>query len=225
MGSGSPRRQELLALMGLSFEIVVPAVDETPFPAEHPALLAQRLSLAKASFVAEAYPESLVIASDTLVVLDNRIFGKPPSVSAAFEMLVQLRNREHLVYSGLALVDPSLQWRCAQVAVTSVLMRDYSDEEIAQYVVTGKPFDKAGAYAIQSDGLEPVAQIEGCYANVMGLPMCHLYRALRARGVPVPVHPLESCPQAVGEGCISSRGITEAPKKDWCGTIDVGCGK
>lgn len=216
LASGSPRRRQLLASMGLSFEVVAPQVDETPIPGEHPAQLARRLGLAKALTVAEARPEALVIASDTLVVQDNRVFGKPATASDAFEMLAALRDREHLVYSGLALVGPRRGRRCVQIAATSVQMRCYSDEEIRRYVETGDPQDKAGAYAIQSSGFSPVVRVKGCYANVMGLAMCHLYRALRLWGVRVPIHPLDCCPLAAGEGCQWSRCIIEAPAKEWC---------
>jgi len=202
--------------MGLSFEVVAPQVDETPISGEHPVQLARRLGLAKALIVAEAHPEALVIGSDTLVVQDNRVFGKPPTASAAFEMLAALRDREHLVYSGLALVDPGRERRCVQTARTSVQMRCYSDEEIRRYIESGDPQDKAGAYAIQSSGFSPVARVKGCYANVMGLAMCHLYRALRLWGVRVPIHPLDCCPLAVDEGCQWSSSITGAPAEEWC---------
>jgi septum formation protein len=202
LASSSPRRQQLLLLMGLSFRVQASEVDETARPGEPPSVLAQRLSAAKAQVVANAQNgESLVIAADTMVILDGDILGKPANTAVALEMLVRLRGRRHHVYSGLALLDTGHGRACQQLAITPVIMRDYSDEEIRRYVASGDPLDKAGAYAIQYAGFDPVASFAGCYANVMGLPLCHLYRALLAWHVPVPVDPLKCCPYAVRHGC------------------------
>ena len=95
-------------------------------------------------------------------------------------------------------------------------MRDYSDDEILGYIATGDPLDKAGAYAIQNERFDPVARVNGCYANVMGLPMCHLYRILRAWAVEVPVHPLDCCSLTVEKGCPWSADITQMPVEAWC---------
>ena len=196
--------------MGLSFEVVTADIDETHRPQEAPLALAQRLSQAKAEAAAGSYIDAIIIAADTLVVLDERILGKPRDEAEALTMLTQLRNRRHLVYSGLAVIDQPGQRRCAQVAITPVRMRNYTDAEIRRYVATGDPLDKAGAYAIQYVEWNPVAGFDGCYTNVMGLPMCHLYRILRAWSVDVPRHPLESCPFALQEGCPYAREILQA---------------
>ncbi len=100
--------------------------------------------------------------------------------------------------------------RCQQLACTPVRMANYSEEALAAYVATGDPLDKAGAYAIQAETFAPVAGLEGCYTNVVGLPLCHLYRGLRALGLLVPAHPLEVCPQAVGAGCPWAADILSA---------------
>ena len=211
LASASPRRQQLLASMGLSFEVAVSHVDEA-LHQDSPPALARHLSLSKARAVADIYPRSLIVAADTLVVVDNRILGKPANEKMAFEMLVRPRNRRHMVYSGLSLLDMRQDRHCAQVVMTPVYMRDYADDEIRRYVASGDPMDKAGSYAIQDSDFAPVARIEGCYANVMGLPMCHLYRALRAWKVEIPVHPLNSCPLAVEKGhCLWCRDILEEP--------------
>ncbi len=212
LASASPRRRQLLSAMGLAFHVVAADVDETVHPGELAAELARRLGAVKADKVAACHPQDLVIAADTLVVLDNDILGKPANSAEALEMLTRLRGRCHLVYTGLVLMGPARDWNCQQVAITPVTMRDYSFEEMHRYVASGDPLDKAGAYAIQYAGFDPVARFDGCYANVMGLPMCHLYRALRAWNVAVPVHPLHCCPYAVAwSGCPWSQDIVQAP--------------
>jgi MAF protein len=216
LASASPRRRELLSSMGIAFEVVSSDIDEASVPGESPPGLARRLSLAKALAVARCLSNALVIAADTLVVIDGEMLGKPTDQSMAFEMLSRLRGREHRVYSGLALVDARTGRRCTQVAMTPVMMRDYTEDEIRAYVDTGDPLDKAGAYAIQYPAFDPVAQIDGCYANVMGLPMCHLYRALRHGGLEVPTHPLDCCPQAMERGCPWAEGIIAEPPSAWC---------
>ncbi len=120
------------------------------------------------------------------------------------------------MYTGLTLRDGHSGRLCTQVALTPVLMRHYTDEEIARYIASGDPLDKAGAYAIQHAELDPVAQVVGCAANVMGLPLCHVYRVLRDWGIAVPVHPLASCPWAGKAGCPwSAEVIAESPER-WC---------
>lgn len=199
LASQSPRRRELLAHMGLAFEVIVPEVDEAPRGDECPADLAARLCLAKASEVAALHADAVIVAADTMVVLDGAILGKPTSPAQAHEMLGRLRGRCHLVYSGLAVL--SGKHRAVQTVVTPVYMRSYGTDEVRRYVASGDPMDKAGAYAIQHPEFEPVAKLDGCYTNVMGLPMCHLYRVLRDWKVPVPVHPLRGCPHARRHGC------------------------
>jgi len=215
LASASPRRRQLLALMGLSFQVIASEVDEDSHPGEPARELALRLSSAKAEAIAMIHPEALVIAADTLVVLDDELLGKPSNEASAFEMLSRLCGRQHQVYSGLTLIHADQRRRCEQVAVTSVTMRDYTEDEIRRYVVTGDPMDKAGAYAIQYPEFDPVARVEGCYANVMGLPMCHVYRALSLWGTKPPIHPLDCCPQAVENGCIWSVGIIGATVAEW----------
>ena len=195
--------------MGLCFETTISRVDESIRPGESPQDLGTRLSLAKAEAIASRHPQSLIVAADTLIVLENQVLGKPVDEATAARMLEQLRNREHLVYSGLALVDTTQGRHCSQLAMTSVHMRDYTDLEVRCYIASGDPTDKAGAYAIQHPGFAPVARIEGCYANVMGLPMCHLYRALHSWHISVPVHPLACCPLASGSGCRWAQNILE----------------
>jgi len=206
LASASPRRQALLSLLGLPFTIQTPNVDEYQRPGESPSDLVLRLSLSKTRSAVSG-PESLVIAADTIVVLDGQVLGKPPSPEAAVEMLTRLRGRQHIVHTGLTLVAGERSQPRSALATTIVQMRDYSDGEIRRYVNTAEPMDKAGSYAIQSETLDPVARIQGCYANVMGLPLCHLYCLLDAIQRTPPVHPLHCCPLAVSQGCPWSRPI------------------
>jgi septum formation protein len=215
LASSSPRRRQLLALLGLAFTVCAAEVDESPQDGEDPAGLARRLSLAKAEALAPRV-RGLLIAADTLVVVEGQVLGKPADAAEARTMLRRLRNRWHAVYTGLTLWDVHNHRLCTQVATTPVLMRNYTDVEMERYIASGDPLDKAGAYAIQHAELNPVARVEGCAANVMGLPLCHLYRVLRDWGIVVPVHPLASCPWAVETGCPwSAEIITGAPER-WC---------
>lgn len=194
LASASPRRQELLARLGLPFEVRTAAVDETPQAGEAPEALVRRLSRDKARAVAgQVAPGPIVIAADTAVVLGNGgevgaqhavpPLGKPADPAEATAMLRRLRGRTHTVLTAIALIDTARALLLTGLARTAVTMRDYSDEEIVAYVATGDPFDKAGAYAIQHPGFHPVASLKGSYSNVVGLPLPHLVRALKWLGL------------------------------------------
>jgi septum formation protein len=183
-------------------------VDETDNDdGTQPADLVVRLSLRKARAAARRGSDDLVVSADTIVSVDDDVLGKPRDPRHAAEMLARLRNCRHLVFSGLTLLDVRHRRMVSEVVRTPVRMRAYSDDEIAAYVASGDPMDKAGAYAIQHASFDPVERIEGCYANVMGLPLCHVYRALIALGVTPPARPLDSCPYAVMHGCQWAPGI------------------
>jgi MAF protein len=167
--------------LGLPFIIRVADVDERSQPSERPQELVGRLSRDKALHVAAEHPQATVIGADTIVTLDGELLGKPASPSEATEMLVRLRNRPHQVYSGVTVVSPHSGAQTVVVEST-VWMRDYSDDEIARYVAGGSPLDKAGAYGIQDASMSPVARLEGCYASVMGLPLCALTELLARCG-------------------------------------------
>jgi septum formation protein len=177
LASASPRRRELLAGLERPFEVIVPAIDETPWPAEAPANYVLRLAHEKALAVLARCPgpEPLqIIAADTSVVLGDRILGKPADPADAAAMLRDLSGRGHVVMTGLSLVertaDGSLLMR-GDAAHTTVVFRDVTETEIHHYVATGEPMDKAGAYAIQGGAAGMVAHIDGSYSNVVGLPM------------------------------------------------------
>jgi septum formation protein len=179
LASASPRRRELLAALGVPFTVRTADVPEE-LPAHVPApTLAEELALAKARAVAQDEPAAVVLGADTIVVLDDRPLGKPEDADEARRMLRALRGRAHEVVTGVAVVAPGGVGRTAH-ARTLVHMRCYTDAEIEAYIASGDPFDKAGAYAIQHPEFRPVARIEGCYCNVVGLPLWTARRLLAA---------------------------------------------
>jgi len=178
LASNSPRRRQLLALTNWNFTVSVPDVDESQRENESPADYVLRLAETKARAVT-GHAEQIILAADTAVVDGSDILGKPKDNADAFAMLTRLRGRTHQVYTGLALLRLSDGLLFKDLSVTDVPMRDYSDEEIHAYTQTGDPLDKAGAYAIQHAQFHPVENMSGCYASVMGLPMCHVTRMMR----------------------------------------------
>jgi MAF protein len=178
LASASPRRHELLAALNVPFAVMSADIDEHIPSGEPPADAAVRLARTKADTVARQIQHGLVLGADTIVILDGRILGKPQSADEAAAMLRTLRDRDHCVITGVALCDADTG-RCTTAAPsTAVLMRNYSDAEIAVSIAAGTPFDKAGAYAIQDDMFAPVARIDGCYCNVVGLPLWTVYHLL-----------------------------------------------
>ncbi len=183
LASASPRRRELIGRLGVPYVVDVSAVDETPLLGERAADLALRLALAKAHDVAVRHAEGLVIGADTVVERDGRLFGKPADPAEAAEMLRALRGGPHLVVTGLAVVrcaDGAA--RCAAVPAR-VHMRAYDDAEIAAYVATGEPMDKAGAYGAQGHGGRLIERIDGPFLTVVGLPLDELRPLLRELGL------------------------------------------
>ena len=180
LASSSPRRKELLTLFGLLFRACPAVIDESPLPGEAPPAYVLRLAESKARAVASQVPiDCLVIAADTTVADGSDILGKPVDEQQAVEMLTRLRGHTHQVYTAVAIVRAADNLLLLDSCATDVPMRDYREDEIAAYVATGDPLDKAGAYAIQHAGFHPVEGLDGCYANVVGLPLCHLTRQLR----------------------------------------------
>jgi len=200
LASQSPRRRELLALLGLPFEVTVAHVAEIPQAGESPDALAVRLSQAKAR-AATTRPDTLVIACDTIVALDGELLGKPCDADDATATLRRLRGRPHAVYSAITLLETTTGRALTDVVETQVMMRAYTDGEIAAYVAGGDPLDKAGAYAIQHNEFHPVSEIRGCYANVIGLPLCHLARCLRAWAIEPPCDVPAACQAHTDNHC------------------------
>lgn len=218
LASGSPRRREFMQLLGLPFTVLTPAqaagadVDEAPLAGKSPAALVQRLSRIKAEIVATNLSRSglkpdllahcVVIAADTVVVLGNKILGKPQHPAEATQMLKNLRDRAHEVYSGLTvgIIKPDRSTVITRLHRSTVWMRPYTDAEIAAYVSSGDPLDKAGAYAIQHKEFNPVARLAGCFASVMGLPLGELAAALNELGIALSdIGPL--CAEFTGQTC------------------------
>ncbi|MFQ6000337.1 MAG: Maf family protein [Anaerolineae bacterium] len=213
LASSSPRRRELFALLGLPFQAVDPQVDETPLEGEDPKGTALRLASAKAQEAAMSHPEAIIVAADTLVISGEKILGKPKDRDEAVAILKALRGKKHRVISGVRVLDVATRKKREAMADTQVWMRDYSEEEIARYIGRGEPFDKAGGYAIQDEEFQPVARVKGCYANVMGLPLCHLYTALKRVAVNPPATPLEACIGFTGHECILAQRILGYPTR------------
>ncbi|GAB4417232.1 MAG: Maf family nucleotide pyrophosphatase [Anaerolineales bacterium] len=184
LASNSPRRKQLLSLGGWAFSVRVADVDESQRPGEAPGEYVLRLAEAKARKSAESMGAGqIVLAADTAVVDAGDILGKPGDVSDAVRMLERLRGHTHQVCTGVALLRVSDSYIQTSLSVTDVPMRNYTDAEIAAYVATGDPLDKAGAYAIQHDGFRPVENLTGCYASVMGLPLCRVTALLAEIGL------------------------------------------
>ncbi|MCR4408308.1 MAG: Maf family protein [Anaerolineae bacterium] len=201
LASASPRRRQLLALLGLPFEIYTADVEEHPRDGESPCDLVRRLSEDKVRAVAERVDAGLIVGADTIVALEGEMLGKPAHDDEAASMLRRLRNREHQVYTGVSVLDTISGRLSGVVVMSSVWLRDYSNQEMMSYVRSGAPLDKAGAYAIQDGDFCPVERVEGCYANVMGLPLCHLYRLLVDTGVDIEVPPAAACEAFTGRRC------------------------
>ena len=190
LASASPRRRELLAALGVAFEVDAADIDET-IAERDPARAAEALAVRKARAVAVRHPGAIVIAGDTVVALDGTLLGKPAGAEEARAMLRALRGRTHEVASGVAVaLDGRVE---AAHAVTHVTMRNYADAEIEAFIDSGSPFDKAGGYAIQDEAFAPVAHLRGCTCCVIGLPLWPLRALLRAAGIEAEEPGLERC--------------------------------
>lgn len=187
LASASPRRKELLEQIGLKFTVISSNIEETLETSETPEALVIRLSLAKACDIAQRSDISSrwIIGSDTVVVSDQQILGKPIDDNDAATMLKKLSGTSHLVVSGFAVIDRRQQRQYSEAVTTKVYFRQLTESEIARYIATREPMDKAGAYAIQGIGACFVSGIEGSYSNVVGLPLCRLTLALKNLGVPL----------------------------------------
>lgn len=183
LASNSPRRRELLRQIGVVFTSDPADVDERILPGEDAEAYAVRVALDKARVAAGRAGNGVVIAADTIVVLGDTILGKPADARDAERMLGMLSGRTHRVVSGVAIVDAKTGRARTGTASTTVWFRDLAPDEIRSYVLTGEPLDKAGAYGIQEKGALLVEKIEGCYFNVVGLPLSLLVVMLREYGV------------------------------------------
>lgn len=190
LASASPRRRELLAVLGYPFDVVVSGADEDAHLDAGPHAYVRHTARHKAETVAAHLPpppspatRRLIIAADTTVALGDEILGKPATPDEARAMLDRLRGRDHQVHTAVCVVDPAGGRELASVHTATVTMRVYSAAEVEAYIATGDPFDKAGGYAIQHPVFSPVARLSGCYLGVVGLSLCDLIPLLREMGV------------------------------------------
>lgn len=184
LGSGSPRRVRILEGLGLDFIVDPSGIPEDPLEGEAAEEHVTRLALAKASEVAARYPSGTVLGADTIVVLDGRLLGKPDGVADAEATLHAIQGRWHEVVTGVAVVRASDQVFAVGSETTRVLVRALTGAEIRAYVGEGEPLDKAGAYAIQECGSAVVERVEGCFYNVVGLPVVRMCRVLEELAAP-----------------------------------------
>ncbi len=182
LASSSPRRFELLRQIGLSFQSIVPAVDEST-DATDPVQYVSELSVRKAAAVAKNNPLSVVIAADTVVTVDGNILGKPHGDAEAAQMLRMMSGRSHFVFTGVTVIcDGKIE---TAICRSEVFFKHLSEQQIAAYIATAEPFDKAGSYGIQGRGALLVDHIDGDYANVVGLPVSMLYEMLKEFGIDI----------------------------------------
>ncbi len=221
LASASPRRRELFGLLGLPFVVRSVDVDEIPRSGESPQLLVARLSGTKAAVARSDLVQSdevlgsrgdsriaptVVVAADTVVVLGEEILGKPDNAAHAAQMLQRLRGRSHQVCTAVAVVEAASGRTTIRLNTTDVWMRDYSDAEMETYINSGDPLDKAGAYAIQHSGFQPVDRIEGCFTGVVGLPLEALVKGLAHFEVVPPVDVPAVCRKWTGHDCCMEDG-------------------
>ena len=193
--SSSPRRRELIKSLTNPVSISGSRGEEPrPEEGETPEKYVIRSAIAKLGERGRSCDDGWLVSADTVVALDDDILGKPTSDEEARDMLRRLRNRRHQVVTGVVVAEAgSGKLRC-EVETSDIYTRNYSDEDIEAYIARREPFDKAGAYAVQDDAFNPVIRVEGCYLNVVGLPMCLLVAALDAMGAKPKLRPLDQIP-------------------------------
>jgi septum formation protein len=212
LASSSPRRRELLTLVGIKHEVAPANIDESYLPGETPTVHAERLAREKAAVVAARVPHAVTIGADTIVVVDGDVLGKPRDERHAAEMLRRLSGRSHRVVTAVAAV-----WRGAtasSVEEVGVTFRPLDDREIAAYIATGEPMDKAGAYGIQGFGATIVERVNGDYFAVMGLALNRLVRLLEGLGLAYEFGPLGEAGggrRAEGRGAVEPRPSLDMP--------------
>jgi len=186
LASGSPRRRELLARLGIDFSVALPEVDESFLANENDRGYVERLARLKAEAVGLGQPSSWVVAADTVVIVDGRLLTKPDSEAEALDMLMQLAGREHQVRTGFSLFRADRSFLALDSVLTTVRFRSFGCDWAKSYVQTGEPMDKAGGYGIQERGGVLVEAVDGSYSNVVGLPLAELVELLCRQQVVVP---------------------------------------
>lgn len=179
LASNSPRRKELLSKAGLSFEVVPSNYEEDMSLPLSPQELAKTLSRGKAEDVANKYPEVVVIGADTFVAFDGRVLGKPYTKEKAKEMLTILSGKQHVIITGFTIIEKTANKSISKAIESKIFFRNLTEKEIDDYVETGEPLDKAGAYAIQGLGSKLIEKTEGDYASILGLPIDDVVETLK----------------------------------------------
>jgi septum formation protein len=215
LASNSPRRKQILALGGWDFLILPAEINEDPYPGEGAQPYVLRMAEQKAREASQkAPPNSLVLGADTSVILIDEkggevILGKPADENEAGVMLEKLRGKVHYVYTGLSIINTVEDKQLSETCSTAVKMRDYSVAEVEAYISTGDPMDKAGAYAIQHLVFDPVESLEGCYTNVVGLPLCLVERLLFESGFQIKADITRECKPENSQPCLVYRRVLE----------------
>ena len=188
LASSSPRRKELIKLLGIPIQFVTPMdKEDSPFHSERPGPYVVRMAEAKViSSSKDRSHGTIIIGSDTVVSIENMILGKPRDANHAEHMLRLLRNKEHSIYTALSILWKGERELDSRQVVTKVDMRSYSDIEIAHYIASRDAFDKAGSYAVQNVEFCPVRRLQGCYTSAVGLPLCQLVEMLNKIGIKLP---------------------------------------
>jgi MAF protein len=206
LASQSPRRKELFRNLIESFLIISPDIDESRENGENPEQHVERISARKAQAGRKLVNNSpgkdyVIVAADTIVVDGDTILGKPVDEEDATQMLLELRGRTHFVFSGFSVYDTSRDEVQTGTVSSKVLMREYTEDEVKVYVASGDPLDKAGAYAIQNQDFDPAPVFNDCFANVMGLPLCHLALLLKEMECPGHEDVADRCQSSIEYEC------------------------
>jgi len=183
LASSSPRRKELLKQLGLSFRVIPSNIEEKLNPRHKPSRQAEELSIQKARAISKKHKDAIIIAADTLVVIDNEILGKPIDFREAKRFLRKLSGRDHNVITGFTILDMKTSKRVTRSIITKVTMKKLTQSEIDNYIIQVDPTDKAGGYGIQGIGGVLFEKIDGDYSNILGLPLFHIYQELKKFGI------------------------------------------
>jgi septum formation protein len=196
LASASPRRRELLAQLAMPFTVIPANIDENVVPGEIPWAYTRRIAYAKAQHVARQFPTAVVLGADSVVILEQQILGKPRDMDDARQMLSRLSGRAHTVMTAVAVLHQARHFVCLDAVCTLVRFHPLSSSTIEHYIATGEPMDKAGAYAIQGAAAAFVESWEGCYTNVVGLPLRRTAAFLQAAGLSELILPERSAQSA-----------------------------
>jgi septum formation protein len=194
LASTSPRRRQLMESTGIPFEIIPSGFDERQISIAEPSQLVRALALKKALVVSDQVDQGYVIGADSVVILGDRMFGKPYTIEKARQMLMALRGHWHRIVTGISVVEVATNRYLVRSVSTQIKMKKYLEDDVARYVSEDKPLDRAGAYGLLGNGFRLVDSINGCYGNALGLPMCEVIKILHEFNVKIDINiPHFSC--------------------------------